>query len=96
VAHEQLTFLLEAIDDDLVELQVLPSSHERMPLHAFTILRFDDDPTIAHLDTLSDGVLEDAPTAVETYETIFAYLRSIALDPTASRRVVQVMKEALE
>jgi transcriptional regulator with XRE-family HTH domain len=96
VAHEQLTLLLDAIDRELVEFQVLPSRRERMPLHAFTILRFEDDPTVTHIDTLLRGVFEEGPTATETYETIFSYLRSIALDPPASRQVVLAMKDALE
>ncbi|WP_203933076.1 DUF5753 domain-containing protein [Virgisporangium ochraceum] len=94
VMREQFAFLLDAIDRGLVEFRILATTQERMPLHAFTILRFEDDPAVAHLDTLSGGVLEEGHTAIETYETIFAYLRTIAHDPPASRRVIQAMKEA--
>lgn len=96
VAGEQLGYLLDAIDRGIVDFRVLPTDNERMPLHAFTVLQFDGDPTVAYIDTLSGGVLEESHTATETYEKIFAYLHTITLDPAASRRVVQTLKEALE
>ena len=96
VAHEQLSLLLDAIDGSLVEFQILPLSYERMPLHAFTVLQFEDDPTITHLDTLSGGVFEETSAMVGRYEKIFAYLRAIALGPPESRRIIETLKEALE
>ena len=49
----------------------------------------------AQSDSVRSVELE-APAVVERYEKIFTYLRTIALDPPASRRVIETMKEALE
>lgn len=94
VRHEQLTLLLEAVDREIVEFRILATSQERMPLHAFTILRFEEDPSVTHIDTLFRGILEEASTATQTYEAIFAYLTTIALDPSASRQIIQDLKES--
>jgi transcriptional regulator with XRE-family HTH domain len=95
VAREQFTFLLDAIDRELVEFHILESGRERMPLHAFTVLRFEDDPTVAHIDTLTGGVFEEGPSVTEKYEEIFSYLCDIALDPPASRRVIDTARKNL-
>jgi transcriptional regulator with XRE-family HTH domain len=97
VAREQLAFLLDAIEQEQVELQILTfEGGEVMPLHAFTVLRFDDDPAVVYIDTLTGGVWEEGNTVAGTYEKIFDYIRTIALPPQASRQYIQAAKDALE
>ncbi|WP_204009309.1 DUF5753 domain-containing protein [Virgisporangium aurantiacum] len=97
VAREQLAHLLDAIDRQHVDLQILTfAGGAVMPLHAFTLLQFSEDPAVVYIDTLTGGVWEEGDTRTGTYAEIFAYLLTIALDRPASRHLIQVAKDALD
>ncbi|MFD9815672.1 Scr1 family TA system antitoxin-like transcriptional regulator [Streptomyces sp. NPDC059080] len=92
----QLEYLLEVAASPHVDLQILPFSagapgaHER----PFTLLAFDDSPTVLYADGPQGGKLYDSDPTVSLHLDSYDRLRAHALSPTESLALIKsLLKE---
>jgi transcriptional regulator with XRE-family HTH domain len=92
VACEQLAFLLrlqEAHRD--ITLQVIPASAGAHPAmtSGFTILDFDEDPSLVYLENPGGNVFLEANTELRTFRQIYGRLKQLALSPANTNRLIE-------
>jgi hypothetical protein len=69
----------------------------RWQLGGSSLLHFADadDPSVAFVDTVNASLQRDNPHEVRRYIRFFEHLRTVALDPTATREVMTKRVEEL-
>jgi transcriptional regulator with XRE-family HTH domain len=97
VMHQQLTHMLERAELTNVTLQILglDQTFHRGALCSFTIFipRLDIDPQVVSLERVDQEVFEEANA--EIYETSFTSLSQHALNPAASRKMIEKIRRGL-
>ncbi|MEU6439988.1 helix-turn-helix transcriptional regulator [Streptomyces sp. NPDC047046] len=93
--HEQLLDLIDVIQSHRVVLQVLPFSAGEVGvmLSPFSLLRFEDLPSVLHTEALGNGILRDEAELTEHAYEVFAQLRGAALSPSASLEYLQSLAQ---
>jgi hypothetical protein len=87
--------LVEMSERHNITFQVLPyaaGSHSGL-LGAFTIADFDDEPSVAFLETVAGGQTVEEPSAVAKVALTFDTLRCEALSRAASRDLIRKVAE---
>ncbi|MFE3653368.1 XRE family transcriptional regulator [Streptomyces kasugaensis] len=86
VMAAQLDHLILSAESPSVDFQVMPFSFGAAAAHvpAFTLLTFDDDPTVVYADDPQGGRLYQQCETVDAYYEHYDRLRSHALAPTDS------------
>lgn len=97
VMKEQLTYLLNLIEDHTIRFQVFP---QEIPLHPgltglIRIMSFDDRPTMAYVEHTLGGLLTDQQQEVRYCSAIFSALQSEALSSHASADYIRRRKDQL-
>lgn len=99
VQREQLEYLLTALDQFHITLQVLPASagaHTGVE-GAFTFLTFTpdlDDPGLVHAETHARSLYYERPEELATYRKVLRRLHAQALPPEQSPTMLrQILKE---
>ncbi|WP_436772668.1 helix-turn-helix domain-containing protein [Yinghuangia sp. YIM S09857] len=90
IMRDQLIHLADLLRRRVVVLQVLPLSagaHAGMN-GGVVLLSFEDSPTCAYVEGMAGGKLVDLPTAVRLCEHSYDLLRTAALSPEASLRLL--------
>ena len=92
VMRRQLEHLLKLSDLCNVSVQVAPlaiGAHPALP--GLQILEYADpgDPVIVVMDTVSGDMLIDRPADLRRCQAIYSHLRSLALGPHESRRMIR-------
>lgn len=92
VMAAQLDSLL-ARDD--VSIRVVPETATHLgQLGAFLLLRFQDAPTVVHVELLGSGVFHDTDELTGLYERAVTQIEGVAMSETQSARVIeQIRKE---
>ncbi|WP_006605770.1 Scr1 family TA system antitoxin-like transcriptional regulator [Streptomyces auratus] len=92
---EQLEYLLTAATSPHIDLQVLPYSAGAPAVHLpFTLLAFDDSPTVLYADGPQGGKLYDSAKTVGSHLDSYDRLRANALSPERSRALIKsLLKE---
>jgi hypothetical protein len=87
--------LVETSKRHNISLQVLPyeaGGHSGL-LGAFIIADFDDEPSVAFLETVADGQTVEEPSAVARVALTFDTLRCEALSRAVSRDLIRKVAE---
>lgn len=94
VMREQLAHLAEESERPDITVQVLPFSSGAPARHlAFTLLDFDDDPSLLYVEDPVSGQVIDSPGMVADSQVAYDRLRADALSPEAS---LVLMRKAME
>ncbi|KAA2258646.1 helix-turn-helix domain-containing protein [Solihabitans fulvus] len=91
VHEEQLNHLLKLTEKPNVTLQVLPfgkGAHMAMGT-AFTLLKFNEYPSVVYIDNLTGGLYLDDETEISRYGLVLEHLRAAALDPQESMVLIR-------
>lgn len=93
----QLQHLLKMSELPNITIQVIPltAGYHRGTRGSLHILEFADpeDPIIASVETVAGQLIIDRPNELRTCTKIMEHLRTVALDPAASRdRILDLMK----
>jgi transcriptional regulator with XRE-family HTH domain len=92
--REQLGHLLEEAESPHITLQVLPFSTGAPPsTSSFTLLTFEDDPTVVYAETTLGGQVVDSPKDVANAVEKYDRLRADALSPEDS---IALIPKAIE
>lgn len=95
VMAEQLQHLIEMSHRDNITIQVLPNSAGSHPGNdgAFSILGFPEpaDPDVVYVQYRRGGLYLEDPSDIADYTEVFNHLMARALDPDASRELIQRM-----
>jgi hypothetical protein len=91
--REQLAAILEAGERQNVTVQVLPFSAGPVAgvTSAFQSFSFESEPTVeaVTLDNMRGASVLEAPEDLAAYANVFDHLRSVALAPDVSARLIQ-------
>ncbi|AJZ82851.2 helix-turn-helix transcriptional regulator [Streptomyces sp. AgN23] len=94
VTRAQLAHLLTEAESLHVTLQVLPFSAGAPPVPgSFTLLTFDDGPSIVYADTAMAGQTIDSPIEVKLATARYDRIRASALSPDDSLAVIRRLME---
>ncbi|KUL61902.1 DNA-binding protein [Streptomyces violaceusniger] len=94
VTRAQLAHLLTEAESPHVTLQVLPFSAGAPPVPgSFTLLTFDDGPSIVYADTAMAGQTIDSPIEVKLATARYDRIRASALSPDDSLAVIRRLME---
>ena len=97
VMREQLNFLLEASERIHTMVQVIPQStgyHVGLG-GSFTILSFEDGPSLAYTESAGEGLLIERPARVTHKVVRWDLLRGHALPLRESRALIRTVMEGL-
>ncbi|MFE1771241.1 helix-turn-helix domain-containing protein [Streptomyces sp. NPDC059008] len=91
----QLEYLLTAVASPHIELQVLPYSAGAPAVHMpFTLLTFEDSPSVLYADGPQGGKLYDSAETVASHTDSYDRLRANALSPERSLTLIKsLLKE---
>ncbi|TMU90928.1 helix-turn-helix transcriptional regulator [Streptomyces sp. DASNCL29] len=90
----QLAHLLAEAESPHITLQVLPFTAGAPPVPgSFTLLTFDDEPSIVYADTAMAGQTIDSPAEVELATARYDRIRASALSPDDSLAVIRRLME---
>lgn len=95
VMAEALWHMAELIRKHRIIVQALPftaGAHASMN-GALKLMSFEDAPTLAHLEVLSAGKLEDDPATVARHELTYDLLGASALSPQDSLALIESVAE---
>ncbi|MGI5121436.1 helix-turn-helix domain-containing protein [Marinactinospora thermotolerans] len=97
VMKEQMSYLLELIDDCVIRFQIVPQELSLHPGLAgpFRIMSFDDRPTMVYTEHALGGLLLDHNKEVRQCAAIFSALQSEALSPGDSASFIRKRREQL-
>jgi len=94
VMAAQLAHLLKQAESPHITLQVLPFAVGAPPAaESFTLLTFDEGPSVAYADTAMAGQLVDSPEAVANASATYDRLRAAALHPDESLSMIRSVME---
>jgi transcriptional regulator with XRE-family HTH domain len=96
IMHEQLLQLADMADRPNITIEVVPFSagaHSGL-LGACVIADINDGSRVAYLETLAEGFIIEAPSALANIMLTFDTLRSEALPRTASRDLIMKRAES--
>ncbi|MCT2591058.1 helix-turn-helix transcriptional regulator [Streptomyces sp. N2-109] len=94
VMCQQLGHLLAQSESPHITLQVLPFGMGAPPsAESFTVLTFDEGPSVAYADTLIAGQLIDSVTAVADATATYDWLRAVAMHPDESLAMIRRVME---
>jgi transcriptional regulator with XRE-family HTH domain len=97
VMGAQLAHLLEMAESPQVTLQILPFAIGAPPAtEGFTLLTFDDGPSIAYVDTALAGQMIDSVAVVANAVATYDQLRAAALHPDESLAMIRRAMEEYE
>jgi transcriptional regulator with XRE-family HTH domain len=99
VMRDQLRHLAEAAVRPNIEVQVLPASVGAHPATSgeFVILQFPElsAPDVVYLENMTSNIYVEQEAEVYRYNLAFDGLRSLALDPGESRKMIIELAEKL-
>ncbi|MFD7507188.1 helix-turn-helix transcriptional regulator [Streptomyces sp. NPDC059850] len=94
VMAAQLAHLLKEAESPHITLQVLPFTVGASPAaESFTLLTFEEEPSIVYADTAMAGQLIDSPEAVANATAAYDRLRAAALNPRQSLAMIRKVME---
>lgn len=96
--EEQLQRLIDTGESEHITVQVIPFSAGMHPGLAcsFTLLEYEDDPTIVYIDMASNGLYLEQPHDVEHHNRMYQHLRATALDKDATVRFLTMLLSELK
>lgn len=98
VLREQMRHLAEMAKLPNVTLQVLPHGPKAEVLisTSFVVLKFEDPGDVVFVENIAGGFYLDAENSVAEHVSIFEGLKSAALDPEASIRIIDESAKELD
>lgn len=91
VLAAQLDSLLSRRD---ASIRVVPETPAHLgQLGGFLRLRFEDAPTVVHVELLGSGVFHDTPELTRLYDLAVTQIEAVALGETQSARVIAQIRE---
>ncbi|WP_436501792.1 Scr1 family TA system antitoxin-like transcriptional regulator [Actinokineospora sp. HUAS TT18] len=88
VRQRQLAHLLRRVSNDNATIRVVPANAHYSGIEAFRLLAVMRGESVVHLEQHTISLLLHHHTEVTTYAAFARTLRSMALDPTASRHFI--------
>ncbi|MES4905743.1 MULTISPECIES: helix-turn-helix transcriptional regulator [unclassified Streptomyces] len=96
VMRAQLAHLAEAAESPHITIQMLPFSSGAPTRHMpFTLLKFEDEPSLLYVENPVSGHVIDSRSVVEGSEVAYDRLRADALSPEASIAMIRNVMEEL-
>ncbi|WP_055547487.1 helix-turn-helix transcriptional regulator [Streptomyces sp. NBRC 110028] len=96
VMRTQLAHLVQVSESPHITIQVLPFSSGAPTRHMpFTLLKFQDEPSLLYVENPVSGHVIDSPPVVEDSEVAYDRLRADALSPEMSISMIRRVMEEL-
>lgn len=98
VMAKQILHLIDLAERENITLNVLPASVAAHPglLGQFTIMEFDEGPTVVYVEDKTTGLFLDDEEKVDLYMLTAEKLTALALDEQASLRLLKTIARDLE